>query len=49
MDDNTAFMELSALLTGLKKQIIDDPEDRKLFEPIAAEYQRRLVAVCLKK
>ena len=42
MDDKLVFMELSALLTGLKQQILDDPEDRKLFEPIAEEYQRRL-------
>lgn len=42
MDDKLAFMELSALLTGLKKQILDNPEDRKLFEPIAEEYRRRL-------
>jgi hypothetical protein len=39
MDDKLAFMELSALLTGLKKQILDDPEDRNLFEPIAEEYR----------
>jgi hypothetical protein len=42
MDDKLAFMELSALLTGLNKQILDDPEDRKLFEPIAEEYRHRL-------
>jgi hypothetical protein len=42
MDDKTAFRELSALLTGLKKQIMDDDEDQKLFEPIAEEYLRRL-------
>ena len=45
MEDVIAFIELSALLTGLKKRLIDDPEDRVLFQPIAAEYQRRLLAV----
>jgi hypothetical protein len=45
MDDNQAFMELSALLTGLREQIIDDSEDHELFKPIAAEYLRRLSAV----
>jgi hypothetical protein len=43
MDDKLAFfMQLSALLTGLKKQILDDDEDQKLFKPIAEEYLRRL-------
>ena len=44
MDDLTAFMELSALLTG-RYNIITDPEDKALSEPIAREYQRRLMAV----
>ena len=42
MDDTQAFMELSALLTGLNKQLLDDPEDRALNVPIAEEYARRL-------
>jgi hypothetical protein len=44
MDDVTAFMELSALLTG-KYNIINDREDRLLYTPIADEYARRLRAV----
>ncbi|MBI3795524.1 MAG: hypothetical protein HY268_00940 [Deltaproteobacteria bacterium] len=28
MDDNVAFTELSALLTGLYDQLLNDPEDR---------------------
>jgi hypothetical protein len=44
MDDVTAFMELSALLTG-KYNIVNDREDRLLFTPIAGEYARRLRAV----
>jgi len=44
MDDNTAFLELSALLTG-HYSIVTDAEDRVLNEPIASEYQRRLMAV----
>lgn len=44
MDEKVAFMELSALLTGLYN-IINDPEDKKLFERIADEYKRRLLAV----
>ena len=42
MDDTQAFMELSALLTGLNKELLDDPEDRALNAPIAEEYGRRL-------
>jgi hypothetical protein len=42
MDDVTAFMELSALLTGLCKQLVNDPEDVALNRPIADEYARRL-------
>ncbi|TXL79493.1 hypothetical protein FHP25_05985 [Vineibacter terrae] len=44
MDDITAFMELSALLTG-HDNIVIDPEDKAFSEPIAKEYQRRLMAV----
>ncbi len=42
MDDTQAFMELSALLTGLYRQLLNDPEDHKLNTPIAKEYARRL-------
>src|SRR5215211_465970 len=44
MDDITAFMEMSALLTG-RYNIVTDPDDKALSEPIAKEYQRRLMAV----
>lgn len=44
MDDKTAFMELSALLTGVYR-IVNDPEDNARFQPIADEYKRRLSAV----
>lgn len=45
MDARTpAFMELSALLTGLYN-IVNDPEDKALYTPIADEYLRRLLAV----
>lgn len=36
MDDNTAFTELSALLTGLHDQLLDLPADRELLPPITA-------------
>ncbi len=42
MDDTTAFMELSALLTGLYRQLSEDTEHRELNKPIAEEYARRL-------
>ena len=42
MDDTTHFLELSALLTGLYNQLLNDPEDRTLIAPIAEEYTRRL-------
>lgn len=42
MDDETAFMELSALLTGLYDQLLNDPEDHALNALIAKEYARRL-------
>ena len=42
MDDNLAFIELSALLTGLYDPLLNDPEDRVLNAPIAEEYARRL-------
>ncbi len=42
MDDETAFMELSALLTGLQDRLLNDPEDHELNKPIAEEYARRL-------
>ncbi|MER9529792.1 hypothetical protein NKI89_08275 [Mesorhizobium sp. M0309] len=43
MDDLQAFMELSALLTGLYK--INDGQDAPLRKPVAAEYARRLRGV----
>jgi hypothetical protein len=43
MDRRTAFMELSALLTGLHT-IVVDPIDRRLSESAADEYWRRLIA-----
>ena len=43
MDDETAFMELSALLTGLYDQLLNDQEDRAINGPIAKEYARRLL------
>ena len=42
MDDKLAFIELSALLTGLYDPLLNDPEDRALNAPIAEEYARRL-------
>ncbi len=42
MDDKTAFLELSALLTGLYRQLSEDTEERDLNKPIAEEYARRL-------
>lgn len=42
MEDTQAFIELSALLTGLYEPLLNDPEDRELNEPVAAEYARRL-------
>ena len=42
MDDDSAFMELSALLTGLQGPLLDDPEDRVLNAPLGNEYARRL-------
>jgi hypothetical protein len=42
MDDTQAFMELSALLTGLYDPLLNDPEDRALNRPVAEEYARRL-------
>lgn len=42
MDDRTAFLELSALLTGLRDDLLDDPVERALNGPIAVEYARRL-------
>lgn len=42
MDDKLAFMELSALLTGLYHPLLNDPGDRVLNAPIAEEYARRL-------
>ena len=41
MDDTTAFVKLSALLTGQKSIL----EDEELNKPIADEYRRRLMAV----
>ena len=46
MDDFTAFLELSALLTGKHELVADRPDKIKtLIEPVAREYQRRLLAV----
>ena len=46
MDDTTAFIELSALLTGHYNLVTDRPEKIKTFiEPVAKEYQRRLAAL----
>ena len=42
MDDTTHFLELSALLTGLCDQLLNDPEERAINTPIAEEYARRL-------
>lgn len=42
MDDKVAFMELSALLTGLYHELLNDPDDRVLNAPIGEEYARRL-------
>src|SRR5215208_1579225 len=42
MDESVAFMELSALLTGLYGPLVNDPEARALNVPIAREYARRL-------
>jgi hypothetical protein len=42
MEDTVAFMELSALLTGLYHSLLTDPDDRALNTPIAEEYARRL-------
>jgi len=42
MDDKTAFVELSALLTGLYDPLLNDAEDRAINGPIAEEYARRL-------
>ena len=42
MDDTQAFLELSALLTGLYDPLLNDPEDRALNTPIAEEYVRRI-------
>src|SRR5262245_31693176 len=44
MDDTTAFLELSALLTG-HYNLVKDPEDKALAMPIADEYRRQLMAV----
>jgi hypothetical protein len=43
MDQRTAFMEMSALLTGIYA-IVVDPVDRALSESTADEYWRRLAA-----
>ncbi|NOT46440.1 MAG: hypothetical protein HOP17_01635 [Acidobacteria bacterium] len=42
MDYETAFVELSALLTGLQDRLLNDPEDHELNKPFAKEYARRL-------
>jgi hypothetical protein len=43
MDDQQAFIELSALLTGLNE--IANPQDKPLREPVAQEYARVLRGV----
>ena len=45
MDDKTAFLELSALLTGLYHQLSEDNEDRELNKPTAEVYARQLRGV----
>jgi hypothetical protein len=42
MDDKQAFMELSALLTGLYEPLLNDLEDRELNKPVAEEDARQL-------
>src|SRR5436189_5041930 len=42
MNDNEAFLDLSALLTGLYDPLLNDPEDRALNTPVAEDYARRL-------
>lgn len=42
MDDKGAFLELSALLTGLYDPLLNHPVDRALNIPTAEEYIRRL-------
>jgi hypothetical protein len=42
VDDQLAFIELSALLTGLYDSLLNDPDDRALNAPVAEEYARRL-------
>ncbi len=44
MNQTDTFLELSALLTGLHN-LVEDPEDRQLSQPMADEYRRRLAAV----
>jgi hypothetical protein len=43
MDDTIHFMELSALLTGLYDQLLNDPDKRARSIPLAEEYARRLL------
>ena len=49
MDDKDAFLELSALLTGLYDALLNDSEDRALNMPIVEEYIRRLKGTFLVK
>ena len=42
MEDPKDFMELSALLSGLYDQLLNDADSRTLNTPIAVEYARRL-------
>lgn len=42
MDDETAFLELSALLTGLQDELLNNPFKHELNKTIAEEYARRL-------
>jgi hypothetical protein len=49
MDDKLAFIELSALLTGLYEPLLNDAEDRALNAPVAEEYARRIKGTFLQK
>lgn len=42
MDDDTALMELWALLTGFYAPLVDDPKDRALNRLIASAHAVRL-------
>lgn len=42
MDDKVAFVQLSAILTGLYNELLYDLDEQELNAPIAEEYARRL-------